>query len=102
VRYHTPKRAAQEKEYKKLCILLDELSDKKSDLSGGPTAEHHHITGRRGLRLIDPFNIACLTKAEHGYEQAHHSWERQQELLAIIRPIRIKQGFKEKILVNHA
>jgi len=79
--------------YRKLISLIDSKKQ-TSDLSDNLTEEHHHITGRQGLRLINPFNILCCTREEHDYEQAHHTWERQRELLAVVKPIRIAQGFR--------
>jgi hypothetical protein len=83
------KRQSELKEYH---ILIERIGN-VSDLSGLP-AEHHHITGCNGKRLTNPFNIICLTRAEHDNEQAHHTYERERELLAIVRPIREGQGFR--------
>jgi len=73
--------------------LIERLGH-RSELSGKPSGDHHHIAGRSGKRLVNPFNIICLTREEHDYEGAHHTWERQRELLAIVKPIRIAQGFR--------
>lgn len=54
--------------------------------------EPHHIEGRRGKRVYDPFNIIYLTRTQHNNPAIINDKER---LLAIVRPIRIKQGFKE-------
>ena len=59
--------------------------------------EPHHIDGKQGKRLIDPFNIIICTTVEHCYFQAHNSYEQRQRLLAIVRPIRLAQGFREVV-----
>jgi hypothetical protein len=69
----------------------------ESELNGvmSKEVEPHHIDHRENGRLTNPFNIIILTRGQHEWEGAHHSFERIQELKAIVRPIRIKQGFKE-------
>jgi len=70
-----------------------------SELSGNISISGlspHHIDGRRGLRLIDPFNIIVIDEeTEHKQETKHHTFERIQELLVFIKPIRLAQGFIE-------
>ena len=72
---------------------------KKSFWSCGelcPGLDCHHIDGKQNARLIDPFNIICIGQGgEHSAETAHHSFERIQELKALVRPIRLAQGFVE-------
>ena len=98
------KRQAQLKEYYALVVKLTLGCGNQSELSGNrPTewqssfrVEPHHIMGRRGKRLLDPFGIIMLTATEHireqQYKEGHHT---KEELLNIVRPIRIAQGFKE-------
>jgi hypothetical protein len=57
--------------------------------------EPHHIDGRRGDRLLDPFNIILLNAEEHKHFQAHNSWQVRQALKMWIRPVRLAQGFKK-------
>jgi len=93
------KRKAQNAEYEKLRDRLLLMAGGKSELSRQMCRLYdslipHHIDGRRGARLIDPFNIIIiLENAEHSEETAHHTFERIQELKKIVREIRIKQGF---------
>ena len=57
----------------------------------------HHIDGRRGERLLDPFNIILITEQEHMGDngiQKHNTWEAKQKLADIVRPLRIQQGFQ--------
>ena len=84
--------------YQKLTNKLKYLSGGKSELSKQPATtfdwlENHHIDGRVGDKYLDPFNMIILLKSEHDEEEAHKSFERRQELLAFIKPIRIMQGF---------
>lgn len=95
------KRAKQMTEYDKLVIKLRWLCDNKSELSGGYPCylsdfkiEPHHIDGREGKLLLNPFNIIMLTRTEHIYIQEHNTIENKQELLDIVKAIRLKQGFK--------
>ena len=55
--------------------------------------EPHHIDGRRGKRLLDPFNIILLTPEQHRTFQAHNSWEVRQALKLWVYGLRIQQGF---------
>ncbi|MCK9369913.1 hypothetical protein M0R04_08415 [Candidatus Dojkabacteria bacterium] len=99
----SPKQAKRLAELNKLTTKLKEFTRVgssnmyKSELKGINTAhiESHHITGRIGKRLLNPFNIVMLSGTQHFIEQAHMSYERKQELLALIKPIRLKQGFIE-------
>ena len=70
-----------------------ELSGELPDWQSGGIVEAHHINGRIGTALIDPFNIIFVTREEHAEIHAHNTYERKQELLAIVEPIRIKQGW---------
>ncbi len=69
-----------------------ELSGELPDWQSGGIVEAHHINGRIGTALIDSFNIIFVTRDEHNEIHASNTWERKQELLEIVRPIRIKQG----------
>lgn len=90
----SPKMAERLREYQLLVTQLRYLAHGRSELSGKKARlEPHHIDGRRGWRLINPFNIILVTYTEHRYLQAHNSYEQRQMLLAIIRPRREKQGF---------
>lgn len=70
-----------------------ELNGSRGDYRTGFGVEPHHIRGRRGKRVYDPFNIIYLTRAQHDTIKLMHS---EEELEAIVKPIRIKQGFKPK------
>lgn len=67
----------------------------RSELSGKLSAylEPHHIDGKQNARLFDIFNFIFITEAEHKIEQAHHSFEKIQELKAIVLKIRTEQGY---------
>lgn len=92
------KRKAELAEYSSLEDRLCLLCGNKSELSGDAPdwqtdyfVEGHHITGRNGKRLLDPFGIIMVTRPEHD-----RIWEYSKEtLLQMIRPLRIKQGFEE-------
>jgi hypothetical protein len=74
------------------------LTDGFSEISRQrpPTGESllpHHIDGRRGERLFNPFNIIMITYDEH---QAIHNGKSpytKEDLLERVRKIRIRQGF---------
>ena len=100
------KRATQNRKYFQLktdllrdCLAFGGGKAFRSELDGELTdqIEFHHIDSRRGERLIDPMNIIVLTPEQHRCETAHHSFERIQQLKAIVRPIRLKQGYKEQV-----
>jgi hypothetical protein len=100
------KRQEELKRYWKLHMDLIILCGNKSELSGDNpdwqtdyVVEPHHISGKEHEKLLDPFNILLLSREEHIKIQNHqpingHIYTRE-ELLNIVRPIRIKQGFKE-------
>lgn len=71
-----------------------ELNGERGDWRTGYSVEPHHITGRRGARVYDPFNIIYLTRPQH--DAIRHTWEEEEELLGVVREIRIKQGFEEQ------
>ena len=70
-----------------------ELSGELPDWQSGGIVEAHHINGRIGTALIDPFYIIFVTREEHAEIHAHNSYERKQELLATVEPIRKAQGY---------
>lgn len=93
------KRKAELEAYHILEDLLREFCGNKSELSGDYAdwqthwdVEGHHIDGRNGERLLDPFNIIMLTRNEHTNIAELKS---KEELLQGILLIRIHQGFKE-------
>jgi hypothetical protein len=72
-----------------------ELSGKQGDMNSIENAlSCHHITGRAGSRLNNPFNLIILLGREHWVAQDAMSWDHKLELLNFIKPIRIAQGFK--------
>lgn len=98
----SPKRAPKLRTYNAVRDRLIELCKGKSELSGNQASNSienslssHHILGRGGQRLVNPFNIIILLEKEHWVAQENMSWEAKQALLAFIKPIRIAQGFKE-------
>ena len=94
------KRAAQLADYNLLVAHLKGLSHAKSELSGKVGAlVPHHIDGRRGKRLLNPFNIILLSEEEHTGDdgiQAHNTWEQKQKLAALVKEIRLRQGFTQE------
>ena len=97
IRAVSTKRAAQNREYRRLSLLLNELARYHSEWNGAECCflEAHHIDGRRGDRLLDPFNIILLTAEQHRTFQAHNSWEVRQALKLWVRPLRLAQGFRD-------
>ena len=79
-----------------LCKNKSELSNEKPDWQSGFLVEAHHITNRIGKQLLNPFGIIMLTRDEHTIEQQHkEGCHTKEELLNLIRDVRISQGFKE-------
>jgi hypothetical protein len=94
------KRAAQTREYNRIRAFIIASTHGYSEYTGlkATTQELviHHIDGRRGLRLLDPFNmIVVKQEPEHVELGKCHNYEQIQELKKIVRPIRLAQGFKE-------
>lgn len=97
------KRQAQLPIYNNLIKKLRELCNNKSELSGeSPNwesnyqVEPHHVEKRNGKRLLDPYGIILLTRYEHDVEEGKIRREKptdKENLLAIVKDIRIKQGF---------
>jgi hypothetical protein len=93
------------REYNKLVNLLRKLCNNKSEFDGALPdwtsewkVEPHHIGGRSGKLLLNPFNIIMLDRNRHDIEQGQIKGDKhsKQELLDIVKPLRIKQGFKEE------
>ena len=79
------------------CKNKSELSGKEPDWQSGFLVEAHHITGRTGKRLLDPFNIIMLTRDEHSIENDHkEGCHTKEELREIVYNIRKKQGFEQE------
>jgi hypothetical protein len=82
---------------RRFCHNRSELSGRRPDWQSDGIIEPHHIDGRNGDKLLNPFNLIMLTAEEHTVEQQYRpGCHTRQELLDIVRPIRIKQGFKEE------
>ena len=79
-----------------LCGNKSELSGEAPDWQSGLMLEPHHICGRVGKHLLNPFEIVMVTRNEHNVLQKHNSFEEKQKLLAIIKILRLKQGFREE------
>ena len=77
------------------CYNKSELSGKNPDWQSDYLADPHHIDGKDGKKLYDPFNIIFLTRTEHDIQHGKVKGEKlnKEALLAIIRPIRVTQGF---------
>ncbi len=82
------------KELREGCGNRSELSGMMADWLTWWNVEPHHIGGRIGDNLTNPFNIIMLTRGEHDIQDSN-GWERKQELLNYIKVIRLKQGYKE-------
>ena len=78
-----------------LCNNKSELSNKSPDWQSNYRVEPHHINGRNGERLLDPFGIILLTRTEHDIEEGKIKGKKagKEKLLALVKDIRIKQGF---------
>jgi len=76
-------------ELRQKCENLSELSGRTPDWQSDYLVEGHHITGRTGKKVYNPFNIIMLTRSEHDTIKKTHT---EAELLALVRRIRIKQG----------
>ena len=107
---HTPikvisdKRRAELLKYKRLLIKLwhgcnnkSELSGKNPDWQSNYQVDPHHIAGRLGALLYDPFNIIMLTRPEHDVQEGKTRGDKIPDgvLRNIVRPIRTGQGFKQ-------
>ncbi len=69
----------------------------RSELDGSrpcwpcPSVEGHHIKGRSGGLMLNPFNAIMLTRTQHDLIV----YRDKDELLGLVRGIRIKQGYVE-------
>ena len=82
---------------RRLCSNRSELSGDIPDWQSNFNVEPHHIEGRIGKRLLDPFNIIMLTRTEHDIEEGKIKGEKQgvDKLKNLVWEIRSKQGFRE-------
>lgn len=79
-----------------LCGNSSELSGQNPDWQSGWKVEPHHIGGRNGDRLLNPFNIILLTRVEHDIQEGKINGQKplsKKELSNIVSPLRIAQGF---------
>jgi hypothetical protein len=82
---------------RRYCHNRSELSGKRPDWKSGYIVDPHHIGGRSGRHLLNPFEIIMLTRDEHDIEQEHRpGCHTKEELFNIVRLIRLAQGFKEE------
>lgn len=92
------KLAQNSREYAKVCEQLKTLANGVSEYSGLKSACYpmvcHHICGRTNSLLLDPFNIIVCKQPEHEEIHEHNSFEQKQRLLALVKEIRLRQGFK--------
>ncbi len=88
------KRGTQLQEWYVLRDKLMEKANSVSELSGKQGfLEPHHLDGREGGLLLDPFNVILVTKDEHQAIQEYRSGYTKDYLLWLVKSIRIKQGF---------
>ena len=101
------KRQVQLREYYTLVTKLRELCHNKSELNGHRPdwqslylVDPHHIGGRNGERLLDPFGIILLTRTEHDIQEGKINGVKlsEEDLYNIVYPLRIAQGFKPKVI----
>ena len=95
------KRQAQLLEYyalveklRDLCGNVSELSGERANWASSYGVEPHHIDGRIGKLLVDPFNIIMLTHYEHMIENGQFPGDKKgkEYLLWLVKSIRIRQG----------
>lgn len=79
----------------RLCGNKSEFSGEYADWQTGGLVEPHHILGRVGKNLLNPFSIIMVTRPEHDQVQKHNSYENRQFLLGVVKTLRLKQGFVE-------
>ncbi len=93
------KRKLQLTEYYALRDKLIDMANGVSELSGKRSLflESHHLDGREGGLLLDPFNICVCSHEEHMIENGQIPGDKKGKdyLLWLVKSIRIKQGFKE-------
>ena len=85
--------------YRTLILDLRSKCDNRSELTGSTPdwqsdwlVEPHHIKGRPGDLLLDPFNIIMLNREEHDNLFGHNN---DEVMLGIVRKIRLQQGYEE-------
>lgn len=91
-------------EYRALVKRLQGLNGgNRSELTGAPATiisgfrlDPHHIQGKIGALLTNPFNIILVTREEHGAIEEERSPHTKEFMLALVRERRLAQGFKEK------
>ena len=88
------KRQKEMPEYNRLVNKLTALCNNKSELSGELGVESHHIIRGTSRHLLNVFEIIMLTPAEHILADSY-GYDKKQELLDFIKPIRVSQGFTE-------
>ena len=88
---------------RELCGNVSEMTGEYPDWSssydlGGYMIEPHHIGGRRGAKLTDPFGIVMLTGKEHRIEEGRENGIPfgKDKLYKKVRILRISQGFLPK------
>jgi hypothetical protein len=92
-----PKLAGLYTVLRRYCHNRSELSGRRPDWRSDGVIEPHHIGGRTGEHLLNPFEIIMVTDEEHDIETEHKpGCHTKEELFNIVRPIRLKQGFKEE------
>jgi hypothetical protein len=97
----SPKQSKENAECQKIVNQLRDLCGDKSELQGVMTykrnshnTEPHHLKGRHGKHLINPFEILMCYANQHDYRQKHLKETRETDL-QLVREIRLRQGFKE-------
>lgn len=69
IRRRSPKRAKQEREYKKLRDKW--IEGKECERCGGEATEVHHAKGRLGALLTDTEHFVALCRACHSWVESH-------------------------------
>ena len=82
-------------ELRQKCNNRSELSGEMGDWRTAFRVEPHHIKGRVGKHLTNPFEILLVTRAEHLIIEESNGYQEKEKLLDFIRPIRIEQGYVE-------
>jgi len=102
LRQVSPKRVVQLRKLKQLTERLCYLCGNRSELGGlhpdwksNYKVDPHHINGRDGKRLLDPFGIIMLTRDEHMVEDGQMKGKKvgKEKLLEIVKEKRLRQGF---------
>ncbi len=100
IRHMSKLEEKRQAEYREVRAIVRSKGFNVSELSGEPATwesgfiiELHHIRGRKGPLLCDPFNWIFLTNAQHVYYQKHPTEENRLYLKSIVFEIRIQQGY---------